>query len=385
MTKGICYLSLTLFLILTGSCCAAVYGQTPPTCGCVFSGSQPPQNVVVRFAGEAEPRRAAVNMVVHKGDLLRVTRPVKATLICDNMTEPVALSSTPRNQPVPCSSIPESGILIGRNGRSLDSTTMGATARSDFPVIISPRSTKILNPRPILRWLSIPSTTTYRVTVRWADGSWSTTVQTKRGEKINALTYPAPCQLGENVECAPALTSLRSYKLIVEANNRSSEEEGLAGLGFSLISPETRIVVEHESTKINQLTLDDSVKTKMLASLYVNYDLNDEALRLLEQSVAVQEDPESIRLLGNIYLKIGFPVEAEYWYLKPREPALAANDSPVGQAVTNETLGEIYESLGNRTEAVRHYKAALSTFRRLRDRIMIAQITRRLTELNALN
>jgi tetratricopeptide (TPR) repeat protein len=87
-------------------------------------------------------------------------------------------------------------------------------------------------------------------------------------------------------------------------------------------------------------------------------------MRLLQESPDTQRNPEAVRLLGDLYLKIALIREAEAQYLSLLKPPLATLDTPAGAAVTSQTLGEIYEQLGNTAEAVKYYTEAQKLFQK---------------------
>jgi tetratricopeptide (TPR) repeat protein len=237
----------------------------------------------------------------------------------------------------------------------------------------------------MLRWTSIPNANTYRVTVRGDEGSWSATVTGRPGLQIQEMIYPQPCGPVRSGECAPPLTPGQSYKLIVEANNSSSEEEDLPNLGFTLLRTEDIQRLERLTNGLNHLAIASPLKTKALASLYANNGLNADAIRVLEDDSISQQNPEAVRLLGNLYLRIGLPRKAETWYLKLLETTLTTLDTPTGRAITNQTLAEIYELLGNRDEAVRYYRIAKSIYRALSDQESTSKIESRLAALGVLH
>lgn len=355
----------------------SVQAQTRATCGCAFMSNPQPQNVRVLITGENQATPVRPNMVVHVGDLIKVRRPVTATLICDNVSGRIVLNNTPRNQPVPCKGIPEEGILIGRNGRKLEGATMGDATGHDFPVVLSPRSTKIFNPRPVLKWTSIPDANTYQVIIRGDTNSWSSSVTALPNSEVQQIAYPPECTNGQSIDCAPRLVPGQNYKLIVRANDRSSEEEDLPNLGFALLPLEEIETVRRAVEVLQQSVLGDSLKRKMLASLYANRGLLADAIDVLEGDKR-DRNAEEIRLLGDLYLRIGLTRRAEASYLSLTDDS---TDTPRGKAITHETLGEIYEALGNKQEAITHYSKARKMFVALKDSASIKKIQKRLVML----
>jgi hypothetical protein len=370
-----------LFLMITIMAVfpSVVTAQTRPQCGCVFVNGKEPQNVRIEFKGDPHFVPARANTVVHLGDFIEVTTPASATLICDNVSEKVEVGNKPRTRGVPCKQFPEEGILIGRNGRKLDSRTMGGSG-FDFPVVLSPRATKLMNPRPILRWTALDNASTYNLTVQGENENetWHASVTANPSNQIQQMVYPAPCDR-HTTKCAPALRAGESYKLIVEANGHSSEEEGLPNLGFALLPNEQIQNLLKTAKWIDALPVNSDLKTKMRASLYALNDLNGEAIDLLEHKV--EDVPDTIRLLGDLYLKIGLTRKAESAYLAALKSDVVRLDTGYGKAITQETLGEIYESLGNKAEAIRFYSDAKRRFQVLNDRESVNDIQQRLAAL----
>lgn len=374
---------LLILGILLGACSFRVAAQTPSACGCAFVRNQQLQNVKVQFAGESAAVDAKTDMVVHTGDVIKVTRPVIGSMVCDNVAGTVVLKSTPRTQPVPCLNKPKEGILIGRNGRLFDSRTMSDTTFAAFPIVLSPRSTKLLDARPLLRWTTINNAASYKITVRWNEGSWSTTVPAKSDVQTQEIIYPPPCASGQDTDCASPLKPGESYKLIVEANRRDSEEEGLPNLGFTLLTTTDAQKVRKKAAEIEHLALSGSLKTYMLASFYANNELNADAIAILERDLGSQQNPAAIRLLGDLYLKSGLLHRAETLYLSLLKPDVAALDTPAGSAITHHMLGEIYELLGNTQEAIKYYVEAGKLYRSVNDQKSTTQVENRLSELRA--
>lgn len=354
-----------------------VHAQTPSACGCAFIKSLQPKNVMVQFAGQSVPVPARADMVVHSGDVIKVSYPVTASMVCDNVAGIVVLKRTPRTQPVKCLNQPKEGILIGRNGRLIDSRTMSDTTFA-FPVVLSPRSTTLLNPLPLLRWTTISKANSYKVTVRSDEGSWTTIVPAKPGSHTQEMTYPGSCAPNQTRDCAPSLEAGESYKLIVEANGRNSEEEGLPNLGFTLLTAQAARQVRQRANDIERLSLSESLKKYMLASFYANNELNADAIGILERA---PESPAALRLLGDLYLKLNLAHSAESVYLNLLSGNLSAQDTPAGKAITRHSLGEIYEILGNTEEAIKYYEEARKLYQAVKDEDSRKLVESRLSDL----
>lgn len=369
-----------LVFVLACAAAPAVSAQTQAACGCAFVNNQPLREVKVEFAGSTRAVDATSDTVVHTGDLIKVTPQSSGTLICDNVEGQVSLKTTPRNQPVPCEGKPPDGIIIGRNGRKLNGNTMGASEGTDAIVVLSPRSTRLLDARPVLRWTTLAEATAYKVTVRGDEMSWSVNVPAVVGSPTQEINYPPPCAQGQTTGCASPLTAGKIYKLVVEANGRSSEEEDLPDLGFGVLTEDEARRVREKVEAVNRMPVVGSLKTYMRASVYLHHRLNDDAIRLLKESA---KNPDAVRLLGDLFLKVALTREAETQYLSLLKPPLANLDTPAGAAITFQTLGEIYEVIGNTPEAVKYYTEAKSRFLGLKDRPSADLVGGRLSELTS--
>jgi hypothetical protein len=379
----LCGFLLALAGAACGSLTAVVYAQSGDVCGCAFVQGQAPVNVTVQFRGSPSPTLPSPGTVVYRGDLLIVRRPVTATLRCDNSGN-VPLKNLPRRQPVPCIASPSEGIFIGYRRRRVD-PTLSASLDTGFPQVVSPRATKLIERRPVLRWTTVGAATVYKVIVRGESGSWSVNVPASpSGDETQQITYPALCAAGVDAQpgsCAPPLKPGATYKLIVEANGRSSEDEGAPNLGFTLLTDETTAAVKTEAAKLVDAPLPEFLKVQMLASLYANRGLKMEAIEKLEGDPRTLQTPEAIRLLGGLYLTIGLTRKAELHYLQLLSPDLQARDTPDGLARTNFSLAEIYETLGSKEAAVKYYAEARRLFAALKDQETLAEIDRHLNAL----
>ncbi len=177
------------------------------------------------------------------------------------------------------------------------------------------------------------------------------------------MTYPSD---------APDLRPGTAYRLVVEAGERSSTEEPGAGLGFELLGSAEAAAVRGAEAKVRALGLADAATRLLVANLYANHDLYAEAIGLLDP-LASSGEPAVLRLAGDLYLSIGLNRQAEERYLQALTSSQGASDAE-GQAAAHAALGNIYESLGNREEAARHWQDAIAGYEQLGDQPKIAQL-----------
>jgi hypothetical protein len=179
---------------------------------------------------------------VRPGDLLHLDDSSRAKVVCSDLTlHDIASGYTG----VPCSS---SQPLLQSVDGSMVNVTRGPPSDGSFPIVLSPRRTKLLSPRPVLRWTPVPGAAAYTVIVRSVNLDWSPPVRPSAAEMV----YP---------EKAPQLEAGVDYKLIVKTGDRTSADEPGLGLGFSVLSSKDRKVVEKEQRKIADLGLPEGPNT----------------------------------------------------------------------------------------------------------------------------
>jgi hypothetical protein len=356
---------LIVLLVLSLAAC----GETRPTAvpatdDATASAGQ--TGIIVTVQGDATVKRAGwqnyapvlFGVPLRKGDLLRLTTAARVVVACADLK----LSELPAGvSGFPCKTdaSPEALVYAGR----LASPTRGEPGIGEYPVVISPRKTKLLGPRPTLRWIAAPGAASYRVSLQGTD--WSTTV-----DGVTEIPYPSG---------APALTPGTAYRLVVAAAERSSADETGTGLGFTLLEADEAQAVRAAEAKIRALGLPDAGTRLLVANLYANHSLYAEAIELLAPLTNAGE-PAVPRLVGDLYLSVGLNRQAEESYLQALRLSEGASDVE-GQAAAHAMLGNIYESLGSRDEAARHWQAAIASYERLGDQAKIAGLRALLAEI----
>jgi hypothetical protein len=328
-------------------------------------GADNATHFVVALDGQLELKRqgwskfvpASFGTPVRRGDLLRLGSG-QATIVCSDLT----IASAQRGSGgVPCK---EAEADLVYNGSRVNATRAGTV--EGIPTILAPRRTKLLTARPLLRWQPVDGVGTYTVSVRGPNVTWSTEV---RG--ATEVAYPAS---------APALAPGQTYKVTVTANKRSSDEEGAADTGFSVLPEQDANAVRDAEKKIRALALPDDAKYFLIANLYASRGLIAEALDVIEMLQAKSDTPATARLAGDLLLDSGLTRHAEEYYANALDGSRRLNDAE-GQAIAEARLAAIYESLGNRDEAAKHYHEALRLYQELGDTADVKQIDERLKAL----
>jgi hypothetical protein len=343
---------------------------------------EPPGQLQISWKQNGKPVNgksvnAYVNMQVRRNDLLILAKGAKAIIACDGEAKPHSLTPNAQ-QSCPCraplrveSSNPE--MMFPRSGPD--------TAASDFPVIILPRATLLLNNRPKLRWSAVPPSaignstteTVYRVSINTDSGEpvWS-----QDGVRTNEMVYPSSQE-----PLAPG-----TYLLEVSTGTHSSNDEHWPGRGFTVLptcSPDSlkggaplclAQQVREEEMRIREMNLPDDSTRLLIAKLYANKGLYAEANEELEKVTETLRTPTVISQLGDLYSLISLNREAANLYQKALGlPAMS--DDPRAQASTLYSLAQVYEALPNMERRVRAtYDEAIRAYKKLGDRKMVMRL-----------
>ncbi len=349
-------------VVLLVSACGPGRTATPVAVG----GEESAVHVLVAVEGRLSVKRegwtdyapALFGMVMRSGDLLRLEGSSQATLACADLKLAQVAGGV---SSVPCKV--SKPVLVYRSSLI---TRARADVAGDIPVVLSPRNTRLLNPRPVLRWLPTPGATLYKVTVRGPNVNWSGEVSGK-----TELQYP---------DNAPALSPGTSYKVTVAAGGRSSDEETAPGLGFSVLKTDEAQLVRDAEGRIRALGLGDVPTRLLIANLYASQGLNAEAIEIWEALVKATREPAVVRSLGEMYLRVGLNRLAEARYLEALALSQTAGDVE-GQAAAQNALGQIYEVFGNKAEAIQRSQKAIEWYQKLGDTKTVRQIQERVAAL----
>jgi hypothetical protein len=329
-----------------------------------------PANLVVLVQGHAAIKRKnwtafaplTFGTNLQPGDLLRLDQTSAAKVVCADLKLydlGAGMIGTP------CTSSQE---ILRRPDGSLLRPTRGVPGEGLFPIILSPRLTKLLSDRPLLRWTEIKNASTYHVLVRGTELVWTANVQSK-----TQILYP---------ENAQKLEAGQNYKLIVVIDaGRTSEMESAPGLGFSVLSSKERKIVEQEQKQLERLGLGEGPTQYLIAHLYASHGLNAEAIQHLEAVAEKFQVPATERTLGDLYMTVELPRQAESHYLKSIELSQKEQDDE-GQLHCRLALATIYwKFLGNNQAAAEHLKAAIAIAGKVGDDTTIDRARKQLSEM----
>lgn len=338
--------------------CAAPASPPAPSGAASGGTSGPAAGLIVDVSGDAALKRqswqdyrpATFGSAVHRGDLIRATGSGRAVIACPDLN---LAELSGKVEGYPCSTAATSPLVFEG---ALVSPTRGDQGAGDYPVVVSPRKTRLLNDRPLLQWTEVPGASSYKVSIEGTP--WKTEVS-----GATQLAYPAD---------APALEPGKTYRLVVEAGGRSSSEEQGPGLGFSLLPEAEAQQVRADETRARGLGLSEQGTRLLVANLYAAHQLYAEALQALDSAPAAGS-PALSRLEGDLAVTVGLLRRAETAYTGALQASTAAHDDE-GQALANRGLGTVYKLLGNAEEATRYYGQARALYEQLGDRQAVGEI-----------
>ena len=307
-------------------------------------------NAALKRQGWQDYAPATFGTAVRRGDLIRVEGASRAMVACADLN---LAELTGGVKGFPCPSAGQAPIVFEG---ALVSPTRSDQGQGEYPVVISPRKTRLLNDRPLLQWTSVPGATSYRVRIEGT--SWQTEVPV-----ATELAYPSD---------APALEPGKSYRLVVEAGERSSSEEAGPNLGFALLFPAEARQVRSDEARVRGLGLNEEATRLLVANLYGGHELYSEALQTLNTPAGAGKAALA-RLRGDLSLAVGLVRNAEGEYVEALDASGAEGDRE-GEALANRGLGKVYGLIGNPQEAKRYYQQARVLYEQLGDRQAVVEI-----------
>lgn len=300
--------------------------------------------VVLRRVGWSAPIPVGAGALLRRGDLVSVPTGGRATVACADLT----LQEFPagRFSGLPCA-VPERVALVVYEG-SLLAATRG-DENDELPLVVAPRRTKLLSPRPLLRWSVPGGGAGLTVAVKGPGVNWSA----RPPAGTASLAYPVD---------APALQPGANYRVTVTAAGRSSDEAAEPGSGFSLLTGAAADDAGAGIARIGTLGLTGGAARLLTAHFLAARGLLAEAIEQLE---AAAPAPRALLTLGSLYQSVGLPRLAEARHLQAAKDAATTGDIEA-QAQAQLALGTLYlDALGQRDDAARAFGDAAALFGKL--------------------
>jgi tetratricopeptide (TPR) repeat protein len=118
-----------------------------------------------------------------------------------------------------------------------------------------------------------------------------------------------------------------------------------------------------------------ATQTRFLVSiLFAARELYCEAIEQLQDLYTTMKEPAVVRMLGDLYAKIGLNREAEKKYLEAL--SLTSTGDLEGRGATHRSLAQVYEHLGSVEKAIVQLQEAEKAYRRLGNRAMVNSLVR---------
>jgi len=336
--------------------------------------------VELKRRGESNPNgkssysRVSIGTPFSRGDLLKVEPSATATVLCAGGSKHELKSGV---HGLPCKATGNSRTLNIDGFTVIVRPTRSGETNPNVPIILSPRRTKLLNPRPALRWIPGARPANYIVNVYEANPDGSKLEGSKFDWSLNSkLKNQCPYPNDPDKQLTPGAT----YMLTVKAGSYSSDEESIPRLVFTLLSTQEAQVVRDLHQRIADLGLPKIAADLLTAQLFAKFGLNAEAIELLQELSAEVNEPVIAQLLGDLYATIHLNQLAMESYLKALNSAEDKQDKlSVVRAQTS--LGQISEALGKKAQAIEYWRRAKENCQLLEETEMVQEIDKTLKRL----
>lgn len=265
------------------------------------------------------------------GDLLKLEEGSLVTIVCGDLS---TVRLTGKDVwGVECRES-EDGLVY--RGSRINRTR--GSEKAAIPIILSPRKTKIINPRPVIRWEKVHSVTSYSVVVRGCGASWRRTVGA-----VTWLAYP---------DAEPALKARRTCTATIHAGTVSSAQEETPDLGFQVLGADDSRAVRDRLGKIEELNLSGPAKQYLRSLAYASRELRAAAIDELEQLSSQYREAGLLIFLGSLYVDVVLYEQAADRFQQALELARHNGDTEA-IAVATRRLGTLYLMRGNYSTSTR--------------------------------
>ncbi len=351
------YLIGLIALFLTA--CAMQGSVAPPN----STASQVGTHLVVAVQGDVRVHRegwqnpdastpVVFGTTLRHGDMLQHVNGAQSTIVCADLSLAVA-SQVLAN--VPCM---VSTSLLRYN---ISGVNPIVNTGNEPQILLSPRKTMLLNPRPTLRWVAIEDATSYLVRIEWGGQDiWRADIDPQ-----TSMVYPE-----DAIELKPG----RAYRAVVSANETTSSAES-DDVAFMLLDEDIAAAVRDQAAHIRTLGLDDMATRLLIAHLYAGYGLYAEAIEQLSglPEEAIVREPVVARLLGKLYVTTGLNDLGAVRYQQALDASQPIGDYE-GIAQAHHALGKIDMATGRPEQAAEHFAEALMVYEQLGNVAMVTEI-----------
>ena len=346
------FTGIILGLILTGAMAPAQAQSTPLNLISEIKG-----NVLLKRSQWQNFKKANVGDLLNVSDQLQLEGGASATVLCNNLK----IWQVPKGRAVLISDGCGTGGVVAMQPNSSVIRSRGSAGL----YVISPRNTHVLSDRPLFRWNAVPGADKYTVQLI-AEGSepiWQ--METDKTE----IEYP-----GE-----PVLQPGVDYWLTIKTDNGTFGATPIPK--FQRLDREKSLLIQQQIQQIKAQKLSPEAETLAISHFYQVYNLNAEAIALLEGLINQGSSQVSIyKLLGQSYRRVGLEKESQTAYLQALTLAQQTQDISA-QAEIQYQLGDIQLELNNLPEAKKLMLQSQKSYKDLGDSTKTQEIDQLLQEM----
>ncbi|HYU31463.1 MAG TPA: tetratricopeptide repeat protein [Thermoanaerobaculia bacterium] len=298
-------------------------------------------------------RRAALRQVIRRGENVHLPAGARVELICStenlvSLNGPMdwVLDATAcgRGLVLPESSyqnsVPHAGRLLPRNGALLLEFETRNGDGNLGPVLLSPRNTAVLDPRPVLVWTRVPDAIEYEIALR---GPVAASIHVAAEDlhcghgsgpwhDLDICSW-APSGKWPSLEPEKSVSLRIGYRQALAASLREAREV----YEIHLFSVNDQSIVQERLRRIATLPMDKASRLLLAAGAYAQGGLYADAIAAYDEALKDQEVPEARVTLGDLYLTIGLTALADREYRQ----VLAGTPDLAAQAAAELGLGQV--------------------------------------------
>jgi hypothetical protein len=327
-------------------------------------------------------RQAKPLETLRSGAILRLAADARATIVCfNNRFFQVTGGATVRvtgewcqdGAPLPGGSLsrvkPDAGRIraVGGSLILVEEVREKEGDYGNIPIILGPRNTYLLEPRPAIRWVEVPEAIEYVLNMTGPSASDDIVLVAKDLScKKNAIAASRVCSTTWPAE-GWTLVEGKSHFLTISArlgiaSQLRPSEDSLV----TLLSAEQTAAVRAEEAAIRALNLDSMTQDLLLAGVYAEQELYGDAAAAYEGILEAHPAPVLYVTLGDTYRKTALYRWALTAYEKALDLLAQGEDDPAVRAAAEFGIGQVnYNYAKNYAEAEKHYAEAVRLYEQL--------------------
>ena len=315
-------------------------------------------------------RTAAQRQVIRRGEMIHVPAGAQVTLICStetlvSLTGPgnwvLDATACGRGLPLPESSYrnlaPYAGRILPKDGALLLELETRYVDVGLGPILLTPRNTAVMDPRPRFVWTRVPEAVEYEIELRGPVGKSirvaADELHCGRGSgpwhDLDVCSW-APSGKWPALEPEKPVNLRIGYRQTLAASLRQVRE----AYKINLLSVNDQRSVQKSLRQIATLPMDKASRLLLTAGAYAQGGLYADAIATYNEALQAQEIPEARVTLGDLYLTIGLTALADREY----HQVLAGTPDPAAQAAAEIGLGQVTYFRKLFSEAQAHFERA---------------------------